>query len=60
MSVRQLAQELYNLEREVERLRRELDQAPPSRRTEIELKLLQSTAERDRLRAVLQAKKKSL
>ncbi|WP_045221215.1 hypothetical protein [Desulfonatronum thioautotrophicum] len=60
MSVRALAQELYALEREVERLRHELKQAPPPRRDEIDLELLQATAERDRLRAVLRAKKEIL
>lgn len=57
MSVRALAQELYTLEREVERLRRELRQAPPHRQDEIDLELLRATAERDRLRAVLRVKK---
>ena len=56
MSLRALAQELYALERKVERLRRELEQAPPLRQA-IELQLLQAVEERDRLRAVLQAKK---
>ena len=57
MSVRALAHELYALEREVERLRHELEQAPPSRREEIDLELLRAVAERDRLRAALRAKK---
>lgn len=57
MSLRALAQELYALERKVERLRHELEQAPPPRRDEIDLELLQAKAERDRLRAVLRAKK---
>lgn len=57
MSVRALAHELYALEREVERLRHELEQAPPSRREEIDQELLRATAERDRLRAALRAKK---
>ena len=57
MSVRALAHELYALEREVERLRHEQEQAPPSRREEIDLELLRATAERDRLRAALRAKK---
>ena len=57
MSVRALAHELYALEREVERLRHELEQAPPSRREEIDQELLRAVAERDRLRGVLRAKK---
>jgi hypothetical protein len=57
MSLRALALELYAVEQEVERLRRKLEQAPPSRQDEIDLELLRATAERDRLRAVLRAKK---
>ncbi|WP_158269807.1 hypothetical protein [Desulfonatronum sp. SC1] len=57
MSVRTLAQELYALERKVERLSHELEQASPPRKDEIDLELLRATAERDRLRAVLRAKK---
>lgn len=57
MSLRALAQELYKLEREVDRLRHELEQAPPPRKDEIDLELLRAIAERDRLRAVLRAKK---
>ncbi|WP_031388547.1 hypothetical protein [Desulfonatronum thiodismutans] len=57
MSVRTLAQELYALERKVERLRHELEQAPPPRKEEIDPGLLRTIAERDRLRTVLRAKK---
>ena len=57
MSVRALAHELYALEREVERLRHELEQAPPPRQDEIDQELLRATAERDRLRAALKTKK---
>ncbi|TVQ97582.1 MAG: hypothetical protein EA399_12680 [Desulfovibrionales bacterium] len=57
MSVRALAQELYALEREVERLRHELKQAPPPRQDKIDLELLRAKAERNRLREVLRAKK---
>ncbi|GAB6057163.1 hypothetical protein [Desulfonatronum parangueonense] len=57
MSLRALAQELYALEKEVERLRSEFEAFPPPLRQSIELKLLQATAERDKLRAILEAKK---
>jgi len=57
MSLRPLAQELYALERKVEHLRRELEQAPPPRKDKIDLDLLRATAERDRMRAILRAKK---
>ncbi|SDB47988.1 hypothetical protein SAMN05660653_02359 [Desulfonatronum thiosulfatophilum] len=57
MSLRALAQELYTLEKETEQLRREFETAPPELRQAIELKLLQVTGERDKLRAILQAKK---
>ena len=57
MSLRALAQELYTLEKQAEQLRREFETTPPELRQTIELKLLQVTSERDKLRAILQAKK---
>ncbi|HDQ40664.1 MAG TPA: hypothetical protein ENN39_06495 [Desulfonatronum sp.] len=57
MSLRALALELYDLEKRVDQLTRALAQAAPEQHATIELKLLRTRAERDRLRAVLQAKK---
>ena len=52
-----LARELYALEREVEKLTRELASAPPERREEIEDRLRRTKAERDQLRGRIEAKK---
>jgi hypothetical protein len=60
MSLRALALELYDLEKRVAELTRALAQALPEQYSDIELKLLRAKAERDRLRAVLQAKKDPL
>jgi len=61
MSLRALALELYDLEKRVAELIRALGRATPEQHPEqhqdIELELLRAKAERDRLRAVLQAKK---
>jgi hypothetical protein len=57
MSLRALALELYDLEKRVVELTRSLAQATPERHSDIELELLRTTRERDRVRAVIQAKK---
>lgn len=57
MSLRALALELYSLEKRVAELTRALTDAPSARQEDLELELLRAKAERDRLRAVLQAKK---
>ncbi len=57
MSIRLLARELYRRQQEIERLRREIDGASPQRRPELEACLRAAEADRDRLRAALEAKK---
>jgi hypothetical protein len=61
MAVRYLAQELYRLTRRVEELEAKLAAmdagAPMSERTRLEMELLQTRKERDRFRAMLEAKK---
>jgi len=57
MSLRALALELYALEKRIAELIRALGRAAPEQHQNIELELLRAKAERDRLRAVLQAKK---
>ncbi len=57
MSIRDLARELYRLEREVEELEGRLKTAPPESRDDVQLALRRAKAERDRHRAVLAAKK---
>jgi len=57
MSIRLLARELYRLQQEVERMRRELEACPPEERPRREALLRASERERDRLRAALEAEK---
>lgn len=57
MSLRVLALELYGMEKRVVELIRALEAAGPESRRDLELELLRATAERNRLRAVIQAKK---
>lgn len=57
MSIRDLARELYHLEREVERLQERLQTATPENWDDIQLDLRRAKVERDRYRAILSAKK---
>jgi hypothetical protein len=57
MSIRDLAKELYRLEREVEDLEGRLKAAPLESRDDIQLALRRAKGERDRYRAILAAKK---
>lgn len=57
MSIRYIAVELYRLERDVERLKKELENAPANKRDEIDLELKRAVAERDRYRDILESKK---
>ena len=59
MSIRLLAKDLYRLQREVERLETELASAPLGKQEAIQIKLRQTRAERDRLRAALDGRKDS-
>ena len=53
MSLKLLARELYRSQREVERLERDLESAPPERKRTLEEALRRARAERDQLRRVL-------
>lgn len=57
MSIRNLARELYRLQKEVEGLERDLGSGPPERRGVIEEKLRRTRAERDRIHRILEEKK---
>ncbi|MBN1102710.1 MAG: hypothetical protein JXL84_04760 [Deltaproteobacteria bacterium] len=57
MSIREVARELYRLEREVEEMEGRLKDLPLQERGEWEDRLRKAGAERDRLRKVLEAKK---
>jgi hypothetical protein len=59
MSIRLLAKDLYRLHQEVERLEAELASAPLGKQEAIRIKLRQTRAERDRLRAALDGRKDS-
>lgn len=57
MSIRFIAKDLYRLQREVESLEKLLKTAPAEEKNDIENRLLRLRAERDHVRAVLEAKK---
>ncbi|UCD87866.1 MAG: hypothetical protein JSV01_09055 [Desulfobacterales bacterium] len=57
MSIRMVAKELYDLQREVEELEAKLESAPPHEREEMEELLRKARAERDRMRKILDGEK---
>ena len=57
MAIRELARELYRLQKEVENLEKELASAPAGKREAIGQRLSKVKAERDRMRKVLEDKK---
>ena len=57
MSIRLIAKDLYRLQREVERLQEELSTCPPDRKEELEKRLAEVKAERDRVRSALEGAK---
>jgi len=57
MSIRMIAQELYRLLKEVERLEKELQEVPFEKQADLKDRLRKAKAERDRLRATLEGKK---
>ncbi len=57
MSIRLLAQDLYRVQQEVERLERELQEASADRKPGIEDRLRQARAERTRLRRTMEGQK---
>jgi hypothetical protein len=59
MSIRLIAQELYRLQKEVDRLEKEFEQAPLGAREQILEKLRRARAERDQMRNVLDGQKDS-
>ena len=57
MSIRMIAQELYRLVREVRAIEKQILDAPAERQEELKDRLRKARAERDRMRASLDAKK---
>jgi len=57
MSIRLIAQELYRLHQEVEKLEDQIQNAPHHKRPELEDNLRKKRAERDRIRNVLEGQK---
>lgn len=58
MSIRQLALELYRQEKELSRLKKELPTAEPDRVQDIQDKIAQTRHERNKLKNMLEARKK--
>jgi len=57
MSIRLIAQELYRLHQEVEKLEDQIQKAPHHKRSELEDSLRKKRAERDRIRNALEGQK---
>lgn len=57
MSIRMIAQELYRLLQEVEKIEKQLKNAPPKKQEEIKDRLRKKKAEYHRMRAALEGKK---
>jgi CHASE3 domain sensor protein len=57
MSIRLLAKELYRLQQQVEKLEKELEDAPLDRHEHLQERLRSVRAERDHLRRVLDGQK---
>ncbi|MBW2065161.1 MAG: hypothetical protein JRJ03_09525 [Deltaproteobacteria bacterium] len=57
MSIKELARELYRLQKEVEDLERELVSVPAEKRGDIGQRLSKARAKRDRMRKILEDKK---
>ena len=53
MSLRLIARDLYRLQQTVDRLEKELAQAPPTLRDGIKRRLVQAKSERDHVRRML-------
>jgi predicted nucleic acid-binding Zn-ribbon protein len=53
MSIQMLAQELYRLLQKVEKIEKQLENAPPEKKEEIKDQLRKIRAERNRIRAAL-------
>ncbi|WP_028575613.1 hypothetical protein [Desulfonatronovibrio hydrogenovorans] len=58
MSIRMIALELYRYEKELSSLKKELAEALPDRMEEIQHKINQAMVERNKLKGMLEAKKK--
>ena len=57
MPIRMIAQELYRLIQEVERLEKELNSVPFEKQAKIKDQLRKTNAERNRVQAILEGKK---
>lgn len=57
MSIRLIAKDLYRLQKEVEEAEKELDHASEAERQELEDRLRNVKAERDRMRKILEGAK---
>jgi hypothetical protein len=57
MSIRLLAKDLYRVQQQVGRLERALQEAPVAQQADLEDKLRQARAERERLRRIMEGQK---
>jgi len=59
VSIREIARELYRLQKEIERIERILKSISPEGKKELGVKLKKIKAERDRVKSVLEGMKQS-
>lgn len=57
MSIRMIAKDLYRLRQQVEMLEKQVENAPPEKREELEERLRKVKAERNRMKRVLDGTK---
>jgi len=57
MAIRMIAKELYLLVKEVEKIEKQIENAPADKHEELKDQLRKATAERNRMRNILEGKK---
>lgn len=59
MSIKNVARDLYRLQKEVERLEKELENCPPDKRQHLEEELIEARQERDKIKELLEGAKQT-
>ncbi len=57
MSIRMIAKELYNIQRQLNAMEKEYESASPERKTELQKEIERLRAEKERVRRILEANK---
>ena len=59
MSIRMIAKELYLLQQEVDKIEKQIQESPKSKRPELEEMLRKAKAERNRMKSILEGQKRN-